>query len=195
MFFKHLQQTMRTVLPPSPVYHGKTPVYVPSNLASTGFVYVRNDAHCHPLQRPYDGPYSIINTNDKFYTLDIKGRSEKVSVDRLNAAFVTPLTTSEHTTVVSPGPQDPPVFSRGGHVPHVVSPGAQVPPTSPRQPLALQLSLQNHLFAHHRPLPNIIQLLQLVLDVFHACHPNFNDIHFSFIALKFSIHSSPLKRK
>ena len=132
MFLKHLQQTMRTALPPAPVYHGKTPVYVPSNLASTGFVYVRNDAHRHPLQRPYDGPYRIINTNDKFYTLDIKGRSEKVSVDRLKAAFVTPLTTSEHKTVVSPGPQDPSVFSRGSHVPPVVSPGAQFPPTSPK---------------------------------------------------------------
>ena len=132
MFLKHLQQTMRTVLPPAPVDHGKTPVYIPSNLASTGFVYVRNGALLLPLQRPYVGPYRIINTNDKFYTLDIKGRSEKVSVDRLKAAIVTPLTTSEHKTVVSLGPQDPPVFSRRGHAPHVVSPGAQVPRTSPK---------------------------------------------------------------
>ena len=54
-----------------------------------------------------------------------------------------------------------------------------------RQPLALQLGLQNHLFTHHRLLPKIIQLLQLVLAVFRACHPNFNGIHLSFAVLKF----------
>ena len=97
--------------------------------------------------------------------------------------------------VVSPGPQDPSVFSHGGHFPLVVSPVAQFPPTSPRQPLALQLNLQNHLFTHHRLLPKIIQLLQLVLAVFRACHPNFNDIHFSFVVLKFSLRSSPLGRE
>ena len=125
MFLKHLQQTMRTALPPAPVYHGKKPVYVPPNLASTGFVYVRNDAHRHPLQRPYDGPYRIINTNDKFYTLDIKGRSEKVSVDRLKAAFVTPLTTSEHKTVVSPtSPKTTPDSAAKSAEPSVHSPSS-----------------------------------------------------------------------
>ena len=66
-----------------------------------------------------------------------------------------------------------------------------------RQPLALhlQLSLQNHLFTHHRLLPKIIQLLQLVMAVFRTCHPNFNDIHFSFVVLKFSLRSSPLGRE
>ncbi|KAK7491960.1 hypothetical protein BaRGS_00016806 [Batillaria attramentaria] len=102
MFLKHLQETMRTVLPPAPTFHGKQPVYVPSNLASTGFVYVRHDAHRHPLQRPYDGPYRITDANDKYYTVDIKGRSEKLSVDRLKTAFVT--CTSEDQTTVYPAP-------------------------------------------------------------------------------------------
>lgn len=106
-FVKHLQQTMRTVLPQAPMFHGNQPVYVPSNLASTGYVYVRHDAHRHPLQRPYDGPYSIIDTSDKFFTLHIKGRSEKVSVDRLKAAFVTLHTTPEKKTLVPPDVEVP----------------------------------------------------------------------------------------
>ena len=91
-FLKQLQQTMRSVQPPAPKFHGQQSVYVPANLASTGYVYVRTDSHRHPLQRPYQGPYRVIETSDKFFTLDIKGRSEKVSIDRLKAAFVTPLT-------------------------------------------------------------------------------------------------------
>ena len=80
------------------------------------FVY-----HCHPLQRPYDCPY---RTNDKFYTLDMKGRVE-VSLDRLKAAFVTPLTTSERKTVASPGidvsPTSPNILCRTIHRTTIIS--------------------------------------------------------------------------
>ena len=103
MFVRLLQQAMRTSLPPAPKFHGKQSVYVPSNLASAGFVCVRHHANFHPLQRPYDGRRHIIDTNDKFYILDINGRLAKVSVDRVKAPFVTPLTTSERKTVISPG--------------------------------------------------------------------------------------------
>lgn len=87
-YVKHLQNTMRSLCPPSPSFHGQHSTYVPSNLASTGYVYVRIDAHRHPLQRPYDGPFKIVDTNDKYFTVDIKGRLEKISIDRLKAAFV-----------------------------------------------------------------------------------------------------------
>lgn len=107
-FLKHLQHTMRSVQPPAPKFHGQQSTYVPANLASTGYVYVRIDCHRHPLQRPYRGPYRIIDTSEKFFTLDIKGRSEKISIDRLKAAFVTPLTSSNDkkrgSSVEAPSP-------------------------------------------------------------------------------------------
>ena len=131
VFVKHLQETMRSVLPPAPAFHGKQSVYVPSNLASTGFVYVRNDAHRHPLQRPYDGPYRIIDTSDKFYTLDIKGRVEKVTVDRLKAAFVTPITTAEEKTVVSPSAEVSPTVPKTASSPAESAELSTKPPSSP----------------------------------------------------------------
>ncbi|GFN87946.1 Pol polyprotein [Plakobranchus ocellatus] len=96
-FLRHLQQTMRSVQPPTPQFHGQPSVYVPANLAPAKFVYVRKDSHKHPLQRPYDGPYLVLNKSDKFFTVDIKGRPETISIDRLKAAFVTQLTTAGDT--------------------------------------------------------------------------------------------------
>ena len=103
-FLRHLQQTMRSVQPPTPQFHGQPSVYVPANLAQAKFVYVRKDSHKHPLQRPYDGPYLVLNKSDKFFTVDIKGRPETISIDRLKAAFVTRLTTAGDTD----RPPDPP---------------------------------------------------------------------------------------
>ncbi len=98
-FVKQLQRTMRSIQPTPPQYHGTQRAYVPSNLASTGYVYVRHDGYRQPLQRPYDGPFRIISTSDKYFVLDIKGRNEKVSVDRLKAAFVkTPVPQTNSTT-------------------------------------------------------------------------------------------------
>ncbi len=59
----------------------------PHNLAATGFVYVRHDAHRGPLQRPYAGPFKILETAEKHFILDINGRWDAVSVDRLKVAY------------------------------------------------------------------------------------------------------------
>ena len=73
---------MQTVLPPPPVYHNNCQHYVPDNLAWTGYVYVRVDNLRSPLQRPYEGP------DDKYFTLDLNERFDKLSVDRLKLVCI-----------------------------------------------------------------------------------------------------------
>ena len=88
-FLRDLQQSMQKALPPPVKHHNTTtPSYIPANLSSTGYVYVRVDGHRTPLQRPYNGPFRIISTTDKYFTLDINGRSDTVTVDRLKPAYV-----------------------------------------------------------------------------------------------------------
>lgn len=41
-----------------------------------------------PLQQPYDGPYKVLKHPQKHFTVDIKGHSEVVSLDRLKAAHL-----------------------------------------------------------------------------------------------------------
>ena len=86
-FLRHLQDTMRKALPTPPEFHGKHPEYKLHNLAATGFVYVRHDAHRGPLQRPYTGPFKILETAEKHFVLNINGRRDAVSVDRLKVAY------------------------------------------------------------------------------------------------------------
>ena len=63
--------------------HVSAPSSIPLDLKQTRFVFVRHDAHCSPLQRPYDGPDKVLQSGDKTFTLDISGRKETILVDRL----------------------------------------------------------------------------------------------------------------
>ena len=87
-FLRRLQGYMRTALPPPPVYHGSRSTYVPANLSSTGYVYVRRDGYRKPLTRPYSGPHRILEAGDKFFIIDINGKRDSVSIDRLKVAHV-----------------------------------------------------------------------------------------------------------
>jgi len=87
-FLRNLQTTMQHALPPSAIHKNKHQPYLPKDLSSTGYVYIRVDKTRSPLERPYEGPFRIISKSDKYFTLDINGRSDKVSIDRLKTAFV-----------------------------------------------------------------------------------------------------------
>ena len=92
---------MRSIKPPVPHSHGEKTSYIPSNLGMSKYVYVRTDSRKNPLQRPYDGRYLIINQSDKYFTLNIKGREEIVSIDHLKTAFNTDLTGCKNNNLVT----------------------------------------------------------------------------------------------
>lgn len=87
-FLHDLQETMRNMVPVQTSHHGTPATHLPGNLGHTGFVYVRNDAHLRPLQRPYSGPYRVINKGDKFFEIEKNGQTDKVTVDRLKTAYM-----------------------------------------------------------------------------------------------------------
>ena len=73
-FIQQLQDTMRSALPVPVKFHGKHPTFTATNLAETGYVYMRHDAHRGPLQRPYKGPFKILKlpmTNKEATALQI----------------------------------------------------------------------------------------------------------------------------
>ena len=71
------------------------PVYVNPDLFSQSHVFLRRDGVRAPLQPPYDGPYPIVTRTKKHFTINVKGKLEIVSIDRLKSAH---LESDNHTS-------------------------------------------------------------------------------------------------
>lgn len=57
------------------------------DLATCSHVFLRNDAVKQPLEKPYTGPYKVVQKiSDKVYALEVKGRTINVAVERLKPA-------------------------------------------------------------------------------------------------------------
>ena len=70
-------------------------------LATATHVFIRQDVVHKPLQPPYDVSFLVVKRTDKHYTVDINGRKDTVSIDRLKPAHLDdkpPPTTHESTT-------------------------------------------------------------------------------------------------
>ena len=68
--------------------HGHTAIYMPKTLETADYVFIRRDGHRGPLQRPYHGPYKVIAPGEKTFLVDMGGKEERISVDRLKPAYV-----------------------------------------------------------------------------------------------------------
>ena len=88
-FVKSLQETFKNHSP-MPVLHHKSKTsntdYLPRDLASARFVFVRVDCVRRPLTRPYEGPYPVVRTGPKVFTVLKNLKEWNVSVDRLKLA-------------------------------------------------------------------------------------------------------------
>ena len=74
--------------PPQASHHIKArDRFEPSGLRTSTHVYVRRDAVSPPLTCPYDGPFLVLDRQDKFFVLQLPGRHDRVSIDRLKPAF------------------------------------------------------------------------------------------------------------
>ena len=69
---------------------------VPKNIFSWIHVVLREDAVKAPLTPPYTGPYRVLSRTDKLFTLDICGKKETVSIDRVKRAFLNTNTQEPH---------------------------------------------------------------------------------------------------
>jgi len=88
-FLSELRQTVRNLAPVKMSNHGhERVVHVPKQLAASDFVFVRVDARRSPLQPPYVGPFRIMQRRTKSYKLDIAGRADVISIDRLKPAHI-----------------------------------------------------------------------------------------------------------
>ena len=67
-------------------HHGNHVTHIPKDLNTCDFVFIRRDCHRTPFQQPYDGPFRVLHRSDKFFTIDLGGTPDTVSIDRLKVA-------------------------------------------------------------------------------------------------------------
>ncbi|XP_068250727.1 uncharacterized protein [Palaemon carinicauda] len=84
----HLRDIARKIRPCLKTYQDKTKHFKPRNLDDNGYVFITDDAHQQPLTKPYRGPYQVIKKTTKAFLLDVNGRENWVSIDRVKPAFL-----------------------------------------------------------------------------------------------------------
>ena len=63
--------------------------YLPPQLNSCQFVFLREDAHRPSLTPPYRGPYKVLQRSDKAFLIVLQnGREDWISIDRLKPAYL-----------------------------------------------------------------------------------------------------------
>lgn len=103
---KTAMQKLKAIPPRQPKHQH---IHVSDLLHTCTHVFVRHNAIRKPLQAPYDGPYEVVTRNKKHFTLNIKGRKEVISVDRLKPAYLD-LTITDSMLPSNP-PQPTPLVS------------------------------------------------------------------------------------
>ncbi|GBM47571.1 hypothetical protein AVEN_90278-1 [Araneus ventricosus] len=85
-FANNLQKQMETVGPRTTLINSCRHIFVNKDLQNCSHVFQRIDRVRKQLESPYEGPFPVIERQDKYFTINIKGKHVNVSLDRLKPA-------------------------------------------------------------------------------------------------------------
>ncbi|XP_055918363.1 uncharacterized protein LOC129950446 [Eupeodes corollae] len=87
-FVQNLRKAIQNIKPVPASSHSSKNSFIQHDLKSCTHVFVRDDTVKPPLKTPYDGPFRVINRNDKNFDVEMGKRVVKISIDRLKAAHL-----------------------------------------------------------------------------------------------------------
>ena len=88
-FLRDLKEQMNKLAPVQTNNHDTNrTAQMPKALDSAEQVFVRGDARAPPLTRPYTGPFRVIRATEKYFEIDLNGKVDRVSIDRLKRAYI-----------------------------------------------------------------------------------------------------------
>lgn len=82
---KHMQNARMI---PGTNHDTRRQVYSQPGLSTAEYVFVRVDHVRPPLTPPYDGPYKVLERKEATFIIDMKGKRETISKERLKVAYV-----------------------------------------------------------------------------------------------------------
>jgi len=110
-YAERLHSTMAKLSPAACRQTPPTPTFFPTSLKTFTHVFVRRDSVRKPLQPPYDGPFRVISRTPNDYKLEMRGKTDTISIDRLKAAH------GEQHSSQSPQRENTPLLCQ--HNPHL----------------------------------------------------------------------------
>lgn len=87
-YVARLKSFMQTLNPTNPRIASNKYTYVNKDLHNCTHVFLRVDSIKNSLHYVYDGPYKVIQRDDKTMVLEIGKRQETVSLDRVKPAYL-----------------------------------------------------------------------------------------------------------
>ena len=155
---QQLRDHVGTLAPVPTSQHGAAPVSVPADLQQAKFVFIRRDARHNSLQHPYHGPFRVIESGPKAFKVDVGGKAEIISVDRLKPAH---LDVHSPVQLAQPPPRGRPPLMDSSPPPQPPTP--QVQPSMPRVPQRVSIDAPIHpSAASFAPLPQYTRSGRLV---------------------------------
>lgn len=86
-FVKQLKNTMEDMQAAPTNWNVDKQPFIHKDLEKSSLVFVRNDKIKTTLIPPYEGPYEVFERNEKYFTIIVKGKNTKISIDRLKPAI------------------------------------------------------------------------------------------------------------
>ncbi|UYV63199.1 hypothetical protein LAZ67_2003414 [Cordylochernes scorpioides] len=88
LFISNLIEYMHMVKPIATNHNITKDIFIHKDLFKSDQVFLRINKVRKPLEPYYEGPYPVLEKSDTFFSLRIKNREVKISVDRLKPAYI-----------------------------------------------------------------------------------------------------------
>ncbi|KFD66947.1 hypothetical protein M514_20813 [Trichuris suis] len=83
-----LRQQLSRLRPVPASRHSVPTTFVCKDLDTCSHVFLREGVTHDALQPPYSGPHLVVRKDDKTYTVRIRGKDTRVSIDRIKPAYI-----------------------------------------------------------------------------------------------------------
>ncbi len=86
-YVKQLREIFARVRPVPVQHKSSKSLFIHKDLWTCKRVLVRVDRVKYPLHSPYDGPFNVIERRKKYFKIDLNGKEDTVSIDRLKPCY------------------------------------------------------------------------------------------------------------
>lgn len=89
-YVERLRNHITLISPTSSSTHGNhKSFYLPKDIWTSEYIFLRRGPEKRSLQSPYTGPYKVIERNNKTFKIEVQGKEVTVTIDRVKPAYLT----------------------------------------------------------------------------------------------------------